>query len=106
MRHIGKAMLATAVLSAFAPLARAQNADAGRKVAQAICAECHLIDQSGMRDGLKAPGFLDIATMRSTTELSLKVFLQSPHASMPSIHLTQPELDDVVTYILSLNNRT
>ncbi len=98
--------LAALALLPLTSLALAQDVAAGRAHARQVCAECHVVDGSGVRDGGKAPGFADVARMPSTTELSLKVFLQSPHASMPSINLTQRELDDMVAYILSLNNRT
>ena len=40
--------------------------------------------------------------MASTTSMSLRVFLQTPHPSMPDYRLTREELDDVVAYILTL----
>jgi hypothetical protein len=40
--------------------------------------------------------------MPSTTELSLKVFLQSNHRSMPNLMLTPEQSGDIVNYILSL----
>ena len=41
----------------------------------------------------------------STTEMALRVFLQTPHARMPDYRLSQSELDGVVAYILSLKGR-
>ena len=99
-------LLATAIVASMAFQARAQDAAAGRKLAQDVCAECHVVDGPGVIPTSKGPGFVDIARIPSTTELSLKVFLQSHHNDMPAINLTQRELDDVTAYILSLNNRT
>ena len=39
--------------------------------------------------------------MPSTTSMSLRVFLQSPHANMPDYRLTRDQLDDVVAYLLA-----
>jgi len=43
-----------------------------------------------------------VATMPSTTELSLKVFLRSSHRNMPNIMLEPAEIDETAAYILSL----
>ncbi len=40
--------------------------------------------------------------MPSTTSMSLRVFLQSPHGNMPDYRLTREQMDDVVAYLLSL----
>jgi cytochrome c len=93
------------IWQALAPVA-AQDVKAGKVVAQTICAECHVIDSEATRPGNSAPGFAAIARMPSMTPLSLKVFLQSPHPTMPSVHLTPRELDDVVAYIMGLNEKT
>jgi hypothetical protein len=50
----------------------------------------------------KAPSFLDISHMRSTTELAIKVFLRSSHPTMPNIILNQEETDSVAAYIVGL----
>ena len=38
----------------------------------------------------------------AVTELSLRVFLQTPHRNMPNLQLSQKETDDVIGFILSL----
>jgi hypothetical protein len=40
--------------------------------------------------------------MPSTTELSLRVFLQSNHRNMPNIIVKGRDLDDIVAFIMSL----
>jgi mono/diheme cytochrome c family protein len=92
----------------FAPLHRAPAQDigdvaAGRKLAQTWCSSCHLIGPdavSGTSNG--APPLAAVARMKSTTVLSLRAFLQTPHARMPDLHLTRDEVDDLAGYILSL----
>jgi mono/diheme cytochrome c family protein len=64
--------------------ARAQpfagNPSSGRQVATTICSSCHQVIGGKGRDG--PPSFVDIASMPSTTALSLKVFLRSNHKEM------------------------
>jgi mono/diheme cytochrome c family protein len=48
------------------------------------------------------PSFLEVAAHPATTALSLRVFLQTPHATMPNLMLTPEETDDVISYILTL----
>ncbi|MGE0417995.1 MAG: cytochrome c family protein [Acetobacteraceae bacterium] len=83
--------------------ALAGDPDAGHALAQRWCANCHVVEpgqNSGAANG--APTFAAVARMPSTTEASLKVFLQTPHDRMPDLHLSNAERDNVVSYILSL----
>jgi hypothetical protein len=52
-----------------------------------------------------APPFVSVARMASTTPLSLRAFLQTPHAGMPDLHLSRNETDDLTGYILSLRRQ-
>lgn len=52
-----------------------------------------------------APSFEAIAAMPSISELAIKVFLQTPHASMPNIMLTQAEVNALAAYTLSLRGK-
>ena len=77
--------------------------EAGRALAQRWCSSCHMTSatqEKALANGV--PTFSGIARMRSTTQLSLRVFLQTPHFRMPDLHLTQTEIGDVTAYILSL----
>ena len=72
------------------------------ELAQEQCSDCHAVDQP-TQASQKAPSLTAIANMRSTTSMSLHVFLQTPHYKMPNYRLTSQEIDDVVAYILSLH---
>jgi len=74
----------------------------GRDLAKIWCGGCHWVDQNQAVAGDAVPTFKSIASMKSTTSLSLHVFLQRPHALMPDWRLTNEEIDDVVAYILSI----
>jgi len=74
----------------------------GRNLALRICSDCHLVAEGQARpatDG--APTFAAIARQPSTTALSLRAFLQSPHRDMPNLILDARETDDLISYILS-----
>jgi mono/diheme cytochrome c family protein len=81
------------------------DAAAGRRLAEAWCAECHATGAKTV-DGIKrAPDFAQVAKRPSTTALSLNVFLRSSHDDMPNFILTRGEADDIVAYILTLKER-
>jgi mono/diheme cytochrome c family protein len=72
----------------------------GRQTAMALCAPCHLIGET--RKDVGAPSFVDVANMRSTTALSLRVFLRSNHNGMPNLMISDAETSDLIAYILAL----
>lgn len=79
---------------------------AGRMLADSACARCHNVRRNGGPSPLPdAPAFQSIADIPATTQLSLRVFLQSSHRLMPDLHLTAQERDDVITYVLSLKKK-
>ena len=79
------------------------SAQAGRRLANYWCTECHSVEPKTV--GIFAADFAEIANVPSTTELSLKVFLRSSHKSMPNFILQPEETDDIVAYILSLRRK-
>jgi mono/diheme cytochrome c family protein len=92
-----------AALSASQGQAQTNIASEGRAIAVKQCSECHAIGRSDSDvKNAAAPSFVSIAGMPSTTALSIKVFLRSPHANMPNIMFTDSELDAITGYILSL----
>lgn len=100
--------LSLAVILVAAP-AMAASADpaAGEHIAKTECASCHAIkrDAEAKSPDPKAPRFIDVAKMPSTTELSLKVFLRSSHRNMPNVILAPEEIDSLASYILSLGGK-
>ena len=99
------AALLPCLASAQGP-ARQERMDQGRRVAETWCANCHVIGPGAQGPaGDAAPPFTEVARMPSTTEISLRAFLQTPHSRMPDYRLTQAELDGVVAWILALKPR-
>jgi mono/diheme cytochrome c family protein len=77
----------------------------GRQVAATLCANCHEISPTMYPTTVVGPKFDDIASLPSTTALSLKVFLRSNHNRMPNLILSGTDMDDVIAYILSLKRK-
>jgi len=92
------------------PAAMAQTSPAlpgdavqGEALALTWCANCHDVGRTARPATSDAvPGFASIARLPSTTAMSLRVFLLTPHGDMPDYHLGRRELDDVIAYLLSL----
>lgn len=98
------AMIALAVTAAPAA-AQTEPGDplAGQRLAETWCANCHQVGRGAPGPATDAAAPLEaVARMPSTTSMSLRVFLQTPHANMPDYRLTRDELDDIVAYILTL----
>jgi mono/diheme cytochrome c family protein len=95
------------VLAAAPALAASADPTTGAQIAKTECASCHAIgrDAEAKSPDPKAPRFLDVAKMTSTTELSLKVFLRSSHRNMPNFILSPEEMDSVASYILGLGGK-
>ncbi|HEX5279719.1 MAG TPA: cytochrome c [Micropepsaceae bacterium] len=84
---------------ALAALARAQDhVMRGGLVAGEVCAECHALGpgESSPADS-GAPAFPG-----GVTPAAIRVWLQTSHATMPNINLTDEQRNDVVAWLLSL----
>ena len=78
----------------------------GATLAQTVCAECHTVDGTPKSSpNPMAPSFANVAKSSGMTALALRVWLQSPHPTMPNLTLNNEEKDDVIAYILSLKGR-
>jgi mono/diheme cytochrome c family protein len=73
----------------------------GHKIAVAWCSNCHALAGSKQATATGAPSFAAVAADRAVTPLSLRAFLQTPHHRMPDLHLSNSEMDDLISYILA-----
>jgi mono/diheme cytochrome c family protein len=75
----------------------------GHALALKDCVECHEVEP-GERDGKlpDPPAFQNLADDPAMTALALRVFLSTPHATMPGLILSDAEIDDVIAWIHSL----
>jgi mono/diheme cytochrome c family protein len=107
MRRLGAALLTT-VLTVPAAWAQGDTTvnTAGKDLALQWCSECHLVarDQPEPASDV-VPSFFEVAGRSSTTEMSLRAFLMSPHGNMPNIMLTREQINEVTAYILSLRGQ-
>jgi cytochrome c len=82
------------------------NANQGLRIARAVCAECHLVDKArGQLANLAAPTFEHIANIPGMSSTALAAALRTSHETMPNVIIKGSDLNDVIAYILSLNER-
>ena len=94
---------ATAVAVGAASAQELGDPARGLAYAEAICTECHAVAAGEPQSPLpEAPAFQAIAEEPSATELSLIVFLRTPHATMPNLIVDTADARDLIAYILSL----
>ena len=74
----------------------------GKRFAEMECAGCHGVDRDGRSRNRAAPSFADIAASAGLTATAIRVWLQSPHATMPNLQLKDEDKDNVIAYLLSL----
>ena len=80
------------------------DAVAGERFAKSVCAQCHGVGKGQASPNRAAPSFNDIAASPGLTATAIRVWLQSPHPSMPNIKLSDEDKDNVVTYLMSLKS--
>ena len=96
------------LLASAAPVLAQQSArvEAGYKLAQAVCAECHGIEADDrISPNMDVPAFYDIANKPGITVIALSVWFRTPHPTMPNFVIGQDEVSDLSAYILSLKSR-
>jgi mono/diheme cytochrome c family protein len=79
-------------------------ASGGRKLAETFCNACHQVgnDASLPSPNPDAPSFAQIARMPAMNDLAIRVFLRSPHSSMPNFLLSDTDIDEAIAYIRTL----
>jgi cytochrome c len=82
------------------------DARRGRALAERWCSECHEVASGEPAGDPAAPDFPAIAAEPSATGYALRVFLRTPHATMPNFVLRREDINDIVSYILSLKHRS
>jgi mono/diheme cytochrome c family protein len=95
--------LVWACAGAAAP-ASAGDAQKGGIIAQRWCESCHVVTKDQTSANADAPSFFDVA-QRRTDRKKIANFLVNPHPPMPDMHLSRREIDDIVSYIRSLDPR-
>ena len=81
---------------------------AGRSIVEKYrCRECHLIGAEG--DRIRAPDLNHVVERHDA--LVLRLWLQDPRSIrwktlMPNFHLSDPEIEAILSYLNSLNDRS
>lgn len=76
----------------------------GAALARSVCAQCHAVASGELRSpDPMAPSFVSVAKTPGMTGTALRVWLRTSHPTMPNYVLSDPDRDDIVAYILSLN---
>ena len=98
------ALLAVSSSQSFAQEPTFQaSADDGLKLAQTLCTNCHLIDGTpGSAVTVGIPSFIGIANKPGQTSANIERILIAPHAPMPDMKLSFPEIQNLIAYIDSL----
>jgi mono/diheme cytochrome c family protein len=91
-----------AVMTAPAMAQSTGDVERGHSIADKLCAECHGVKAGETSPRLESPPFEKIAATPGMTELAIKVWLQTPHPTMPNLMLPANDRDDVAAYITSL----
>jgi len=74
----------------------------GRRVARALCTNCHLIgEQPGASVNPDVPSFAAIANQPGQSSDRISNWLLNAHGQMPNAHLTRKELADIAAYIMA-----
>jgi hypothetical protein len=93
-------------LAAMGGIALAAELEAGRDLAQTLCARCHLNEGQGEKIApSEIPGFRAIANRPDASQDSIVAWLKSLPEAMPNHRLTQDEMDSLAIFILSLRGR-
>ncbi len=103
------ALLAASSLAASSTPTFAQDpafvasADEGLKLAQTLCTNCHLIEgAAGHTVTVGIPSFSGIANKPGQTGANIERILIAPHAPMPDMKLSHPEIQNLIAYIDNL----
>lgn len=106
MRHAlakGAAVVAGAVCVATAADAQTDQIDKGRRMAERLCAACHMNPGQGEKKGTQGvPSFHAVANRPEQSLEGIVAWLTSIPPMMPNHRLTQDEIDVLSEFILSL----
>lgn len=82
---------------------RADEVGKGRRLAERLCADCHMNEGQGEKSGpLGIPSFAAVANRPNQTLDGVIAWLQSVPPMMPNHRLSQDEMYALAAYVLSL----
>ncbi len=79
---------------------------AGKEVARAWCASCHVVEANPNRAiAGSVPSFFAIADRPTSTADGLRAFLATQHGRMPNLNLSNANIENTIAYILTLKGK-
>ena len=102
MVRLHAALACIAVMTTAATAQSAGDAERGHAIAEKLCAQCHAIKAGETSPRLESPTFEQISLTPGMTGLAIKVWLQTPHPTMPNLMLPANDREDIAAYITSL----
>ncbi len=95
-----------ALMLAALPCAALNEAKKGRELAEVLCAQCHLNEGQGEKQGpMGVPGFRAVANRHGQTLEGIVAWLKSVPPIMPNHNLTQDERFALAAFIISLREK-
>jgi cytochrome c553 len=82
------------------------SAGEGQILARRLCAGCHAMENSSAAVPAGIPSLRAIANLPGQTGARLIGLLLQPHAPMPDMRLSMPEIQDLLAYLESLRTGT
>lgn len=108
MHKVLKGVATVAVVLCVATAAQAQtdSIDKGRRMAERLCAACHMNAGQGEKKGADGvPGFHAVANRPAQSMEGIVEWLKSKPPMMPNHRLTQDEIDVLSEFIMSLRKQ-
>ena len=105
---VAHARIALAVLFTVATAGPclADEVEQGRRLAERLCAACHMNEGQGEKTGpMGVPSFQAIADRRSLDHARIVAWLRSKPPMMPDHKVTWDEADALAAFILSLRSK-
>jgi mono/diheme cytochrome c family protein len=78
------------------------STSAGKVYAQRVCAACHDVEKDDVALFTDVPSFQQIADTQGMSPRALRVWLQTSHPNMPDLIIPPDDMDNVISYIMSL----
>jgi mono/diheme cytochrome c family protein len=94
-----------ALASLGAAQALAADVAAGKRLADQVCSQCHVVGSSGTHGTDAAPPLPALAATHGGDPKFLRAWLMAPHPPMPNPGLSRMQIDDVVAYLETLKPR-
>lgn len=104
-RSLAVLAAAMGVLAAL-PARAGGDAEKGRRVAERVCARCHVVGESNRYGGIDStPSFFTMAAKPQSYERRLAAFRSRPPHRGQKLKVTDAEVEDLIVYVRTLRRR-